>query len=59
VAFHITKETNENYKNHVNNQLYEYNLKHFSEDLRGRYQEVNFYLLDDNKVYGGILGEIC
>lgn len=57
---HITKELHEHDKNYVNNQLYEYNLKHFPIDLRGRYREVNLFLRDENgKVRGGILGEIC
>ena len=56
----LAKEINENYKSHINNKLYEYNLKHFQEDLRGRYQEINLYLIDeDNNVRGGILGETC
>jgi GNAT superfamily N-acetyltransferase len=60
MKFRIAKDLNESYKSHVNNKLYEFNLKHFPEDLRGRYQEVNFFLLDDNQnVRGGILGEIC
>ncbi|MFC0186770.1 GNAT family N-acetyltransferase [Fictibacillus aquaticus] len=58
--FQISKEINESAKSHINHQLYEYNLKHFPEDLRGRYQEVNLYLLDEeSNVRGGILGEIC
>ncbi|MBK5348706.1 GNAT family N-acetyltransferase [Bacillus toyonensis] len=57
---HITKELNVTNKNNINNKLYEYNLKHFPRDLRGRYQEINLFLQDkDSKVYGGILGEIC
>ncbi|PEF73614.1 GNAT family N-acetyltransferase [Bacillus pseudomycoides] len=57
---HITKELNGTDKNSVNNRLYEYNLKYFPVDLRGRYQEINLFLKDENsKVRGGILGEIC
>ncbi|NKE07816.1 GNAT family N-acetyltransferase [Mesobacillus selenatarsenatis] len=60
MKFRITEEVNESNKSHVNQKLYEYNLKHFPEDLRGRYREVNFFLLDeDGKVRGGILGEVC
>jgi GNAT superfamily N-acetyltransferase len=58
--YRITKELNESYKNQINHKLYEYNLSHFPEDLRGRYQEVNLILLDENEnIRGGILGEIC
>lgn len=57
---HITRELNNNHKYHVNNQLYKYNLAHFALDLRGRYQEINLFLKDENNIIrGGILGEIC
>ncbi|PGZ95141.1 GNAT family N-acetyltransferase [Bacillus sp. AFS029533] len=56
----ITKDFNEKDKKYINSSLYEFNLKHFPEDLRGRYQEVNLFLKDENgTVRGGILGEIC
>jgi GNAT superfamily N-acetyltransferase len=57
---HITKELNNKDKNHINIQLYKYNFAHFPEDLRGRYQEINLFLRDENgNVLGGLLGEIC
>ncbi|MDZ5607849.1 GNAT family N-acetyltransferase [Bacillus pseudomycoides] len=57
---HITKGLSGTDKNYINNQLYEYNLKHFPVDLRGRYQEIHLFLKDENsKIRGGILGEIC
>ncbi|MGV2940551.1 GNAT family N-acetyltransferase [Mesobacillus sp. LC4] len=60
MKFRITNEVNDSNKSHVNQKLYEYNLSHFPEDLRGRYREVNFFLLDeDGNVRGGILGEVC
>jgi GNAT superfamily N-acetyltransferase len=60
MKFRIANEVNESNKSHVNQKLYEYNLRHFPEDLRGRYREVNLFLLDeDENVRGGILGEIC
>ncbi|MYL49797.1 GNAT family N-acetyltransferase [Halobacillus litoralis] len=47
-------------KDKIDQQLYEYNLKHFPEDLRGRYEEVQLYVKDaDEYVRGGLLGEIC
>nr|WP_242517796.1 GNAT family N-acetyltransferase [Halobacillus sp. GSS1] len=40
--------------------MYEYNLKHFPEDLKGRYEEIQLYVEDDEgMVRGGLLGEIC
>jgi GNAT superfamily N-acetyltransferase len=60
MEFRIASKLNEGYKSHINNKLYEYNLKHFPEDLRGRYKEVNLFLIDDDEnVRGGILGEVC
>ncbi len=60
MKFRIAEEVNESKKSQVNQKLYEYNLSHFPEDLRGRYREVNFFLLDeDENVRGGILGEVC
>lgn len=57
---HITTESDDKKKRHVNKMLYEYNLQHFPEDLRGRYQEINLYLMDEEEnVRGGLLGEIC
>ncbi|QWU44301.1 MULTISPECIES: N-acetyltransferase [Bacillus] len=57
---HITKEINTDAKKHINNQLYEYNLKHFPSDLRDRYLEIHLFLKDENgKIRGGILGEVC
>ncbi|MEK7017444.1 MULTISPECIES: GNAT family N-acetyltransferase [Bacillus] len=57
---HITKEINTAAKNYINNQLYEYNLKHFPSDLKDRYLEIHLFLKDENgKIRGGILGEVC
>ncbi|KWU61660.1 GNAT family N-acetyltransferase [Bacillus sp. SIMBA_074] len=57
---HIKKEINTAAKNYINNQLYEYNLKHFPSDLRDRYLEIHLFLKDENgKIRGGILGEVC
>jgi hypothetical protein len=54
----ITNETNDAAKSYVVNKMIEYNLRHFPEDLKGRYQAVNLYLQDANgKVYGGLIGE--
>lgn len=56
----ITDDNNNEWKNYVRNKMYEYNKKHFPQDLAGRYQEVQLFLKDDNEqVCGGILGEVC
>ena len=60
MQYKILQEQNEHKKSLINDKLYEYNLKHFPKDLRGRYQEINLFLTDENdRVRGGILGEIC
>ena len=60
MQYKISQEQNERKKSLINNKLYEYNLKHFPKDLRGRYQEINLFLTDANdQICGGILGEIC
>jgi len=60
MQYKILQELNEHKKSLINNKLYEYNLNHFPKDLRGRYQEINLFLTDENdQVRGGILGEIC
>lgn len=44
----------------VENELYKYNLKHFPEDLRGKYEEIQIFLKDENgNVRGGIVAEVC
>lgn len=44
----------------MRNQLIAYNLKHFPDDLKGRYQEINLLLRNaDGQILGGIVGEIC
>lgn len=53
------KNTNED-KQYIDDELYRFNLKHFPTDLRGRYEEVNLFLKDDQgNVRGGIISEIC
>jgi len=55
----INEDSNE-LRNYVRNKMFEYNLKHFPDDLKGRYQEVHFFLKEEQEqVCGGILGEIC
>lgn len=56
----MIRENNNESKKNINERLYYFNLAHFPEELRGRYEEVNIFLKDENdNVLGGILGEIC
>ncbi|MER2007617.1 MAG: GNAT family N-acetyltransferase [Psychrobacillus sp.] len=55
----IREDTDESKKN-VNERLYYFNLAHFPEDLRGRYEEVNLFIKNEkDQVLGGIMGEVC
>ncbi|WP_442601798.1 GNAT family N-acetyltransferase [Paenibacillus sp. KN14-4R] len=56
----IMNENSDELKNYVRNKMFEYNMKHFPDDLKGRYQELHIFLKDEQEqVFGGILGEIC
>lgn len=56
----IVKVPGTNDTSYVTNKLIEFNLKHFPDELKGRYQAVNLLLKDsDGNVYGGLTGEIC
>lgn len=39
-----TAESNSADINYVRNQMIKYNLKHFPDDLKGRYEEVNLFV---------------
>ncbi|RDI45664.1 acetyltransferase (GNAT) family protein [Falsibacillus pallidus] len=56
----ITRQTTPQDKSRVNQMLYFFNVKHFPDDLKDRYEEVSLSLKDDEgNVCGGLLGEIC
>lgn len=60
MKLNITNEINSADKSFVRDKMIEFNLKHFPDDLKGRYQEVNLFLKNaDGQIYGGIVGEIC
>jgi GNAT superfamily N-acetyltransferase len=60
MTLYISKEFNNKNKQHIDDELYRFNLKHFPKDLGGRYEEICLFLKDDNgTVRGGILSEIC
>ncbi|MCQ6563837.1 GNAT family N-acetyltransferase [Paenibacillus mendelii] len=60
MELHISNESNSEDKVYVRNKMIEFNLKHFPDDLKGRYQEVNLFLKNaQGQIYGGIVGEIC
>ncbi|GBG07213.1 putative N-acetyltransferase [Paenibacillus agaridevorans] len=54
----VCDERNNTDKSYVVNKMIEFNLKHFPDDLKGRYEVVNLYLKDvDGNIYGGLVGE--
>ncbi|WP_159888671.1 GNAT family N-acetyltransferase [Paenibacillus puerhi] len=56
----INNENNNELKNYVRNKMFEYNMKHFPDELKGKYQEIHIFLQDEGEqVCGGILGEVC
>ncbi|MEK4486223.1 GNAT family N-acetyltransferase [Psychrobacillus sp. FSL H8-0484] len=58
--FHITKDPDKEASNYINNELYQYNLKHFPTDLKGRYKEIKLFIRDENNIVrGGVIGEVC
>lgn len=60
VELTISSSTNPSDKSYVVNKMIEFNLMHFPDDLKGRYQTVHLFLKDaDNHIYGGLVGEIC
>lgn len=60
VELHISSGSNSEDKAYVRENMYAFNRRHFPEELRERYQEVNVFLKSaDDQIYGGIIGEIC
>ncbi|MFC0472482.1 GNAT family N-acetyltransferase [Halalkalibacter kiskunsagensis] len=60
MSFHITKELDRKAKQYIDDGLYKFNIKHFPEDLGGRYEDIGLFIKDDNgNVRGGIIGAIC
>lgn len=44
----------------ISEELYSFNLRHFPEDLKGRYEEITLTLSDaTGEIRGGLVGEIC
>ncbi|MFC4403766.1 GNAT family N-acetyltransferase [Gracilibacillus xinjiangensis] len=60
MGLYITNELDKKAKQHVNDGLYQFNLRHFPEDLSGRYEDIGLFIKDDTgDVYGGLIGAVC
>lgn len=60
MSFLITSVIDPKSKDYVRNKMIEFNLMHFPEELRGRYQELNLQLVTtEGCTVGGIVGEFC
>lgn len=56
----ISHEAGLEEKNYVYDKMREFNWRHFPDALKGRYQEVQLFLRDENgQLFGGLTGEIC
>ncbi|MEK3834212.1 MULTISPECIES: hypothetical protein [unclassified Paenibacillus] len=54
----IVKVPGTNDTSYVTNKMIEFNLKHFPDELKGRYQAVNLLMKDsDGNVYGGLVSQ--
>ncbi|GAB6929183.1 GNAT family N-acetyltransferase [Paenibacillus sp. JCM 10914] len=63
MTLYITDEsssTDIQHQHYVRDNMVAFNLKHFPDTLKGRYQQLNLLLKDaGGNVLGGITGEIC
>jgi len=60
LSIEITNNMDTDNKDYVRNKMIEFNLRHFPDDLKGRYQELKLHLVHDGgAIIGGIVGEFC
>ncbi|MGG3280048.1 GNAT family N-acetyltransferase [Paenibacillus solani] len=60
MSIEITTNIDTDNKDYVRNKMIEFNLKHFPDDLKGRYQELKLHLVyDGGAIIGGVVGEFC
>jgi Predicted acetyltransferase len=47
-------------KDYVRDRIIAFNLMHFSDELKGRYEELSLHLVNNaGQIFGGIVGEFC
>ncbi|KAB8138160.1 GNAT family N-acetyltransferase [Gracilibacillus oryzae] len=60
MELHITNELDKKAKDYVNDGLYQFNRKHFPDDLGGRYEDIGLFIKDENGlVHGGLIAAVC
>lgn len=56
----ISHNISDKNKDYVRDKMIEFNLEHFPDELKGRYQELKLHLVNkDGEIFGGIFGEFC
>jgi len=60
LSLFISSEVNPRIKEYIQNKMFEFNVMHFPDDLKGRYEELHLYLInEEGSTFGGIVGEFC
>jgi GNAT superfamily N-acetyltransferase len=60
MELYVTTEVDQATKTYTTNKMIEFNYMHFPDELKGRYQEVNVCLKnEEGQILGGIIGELC
>lgn len=60
MSLFISSEVNPRIKEYIQNKMFEFNVMHFPDDLKGRYEELHLYLInEEGSTFGGIVGEFC
>lgn len=56
----ITQNISTEHKDYVQNKMIAFNHMHFPEHLKGRYQQLNMHVVNEEGMpFGGIVGEFC
>jgi len=56
----ISKNIDTKDEDYIRNKMIEFNLRHFPEELKDRYEELKLHLVsEEGDILGGIVGEFC
>ncbi|MFC5403289.1 GNAT family N-acetyltransferase [Cohnella soli] len=60
MSLRIFNESKSEYREYLRNKMFEFNSLHFPDSLKGRFAELNLFLLDsEDQIRGGVIGEFC